>query len=418
MNILILHSMGNPSRWLQSVATFELGLQNFDESHNYLVHNTSLPLPRFVKEFRFDIIIMNSSFLTSVFDIHRLNKLRDQYGFIKNSEAFKVALPQDDYYCSQELDNLVTEWKINLLYTVCPKHWDLLYPNFSSTNGKILLGYTGYITPELIEQSQSPKLRSLRSRDLSYRASGQPSFPNKLASLKAQIGEIFMENFSQETLNLDISSSTKSFISGSAWWDFIEDSKCVLGSMSGSSNLIRNHKIVEDIRVYQRKNPNAIDDEIIASCLPPEDTSNVYEAISPRVIEAAMLNSVQILVKGDYSEIIKPYYDYMPILGDFLNGDRKINNKEEISELMYSQPLQEELSASCRETLLSFDRLRIGHFFQEIFDQFESWKVSGSTGDSFSFSKMKVKYDLLMTPLYKMKFQAGNYFRIIRKLIN
>jgi len=415
MNILILHAMGNPRKWLRSVSAFELGLPNFDDSHNYLVHNTSLPLPKFVQDFRFDMIIMNSSFMTSVFDRQRLNQMKTDYGFLKDSDAFKVALPQDDYYCSEELDKTVTEWGINLLYTVCPKHWDILYPSFRSTTGKLFLGYTGYITPEILSKSPNPKARNLRSRDISYRASGKPSFPNKLATLKAQIGNIFLENFGDEPWMTDISSKSSSFISGSAWWDFIEDSKCVLGSMSGSSNLIRNHEVVDKIRAYQKSNPDAGDDEIIQNSMPEVDTCNIYEAISPRVIEAAILNSVQILVKGDYSDILKPYHDYMPITGDFLNGERNITNKDEIREIINSSSMQEKTAFQCRETILSFDRLRIENFFLEIFTEFEAWNQTGTNVRSSSFSKMKAKYNLLMSPLYSLKFQAGNSINFLRQ---
>jgi hypothetical protein len=415
MNILILHSMGNPRKWLRSVATFELGLPQFDASHNYLVHNSSLPLPKFVQEFRFDMIIMNSSFMTSVFDRHRLTEMKENYGFLKNSDAFKVALPQDDYYCSEELDKTVTDWGIDLLFTVCPKHWDILYPRFTKTNGKLLLGYTGYITPEILAQSVSPKPRKLRTIDISYRASGKPTFPNKLATIKAQIGDIFLENFLDQSWSLDISSKSTSFISGTSWWDFLENSRCVLGSMSGSSNLIRNHETVDKIRTFQSAFPDASDDEIIYNCIPLADTSNIYEAISPRVIEAALLNSVQILVKGDYSDILVPYQDYLPIAGDFLNGKRVITNTQEIKEIINSPLLQEKTAFNCREKLLSFDRLRIENFFKQIFKEQQAFQNSGYITNKTSFSKMNTKYNLLMRPLYAIKFQAGNSINLLKQ---
>ncbi|NQW58351.1 MAG: hypothetical protein HQ456_06525 [Polynucleobacter sp.] len=214
----------------------------------------------------------------------------------------------------------------------------------------------------------------------------------------------------------DISSKSSSFISGSAWWDFIEDSKCVLGSMSGSSNLIRNHEVVDKIRAYQESNPDAGDDEIIQNSMPEADTCNIYEAISPRVIEASILNSVQILVKGDYSDILMPYHDYMPITGDFLNGERNITNKDEIREIINSSSMQEKTAFQCRETILSFDRLRIENFFMEIFTEFEAWNQTGTNVGSSSFSKMKAKYNLLMSPLYSLKFQVGNSINFLRQL--
>jgi len=372
MNILILHAMGNPRKWLHSVATFELGMPKFDASHNYLVHNTSLPLPQFIKDFQFDLILMNSSFLTSVFDKGRLDELKVNYGFIKDSNAFKVAMPQDDYYCSEELDKLMCEWNIDLLYTVCPEYWDILYPGYQKKGGRMKLGFTGYITPEMLVKSNQVKSVAERKYDVTYRASGQPSFPNKLATLKANIGDIFLANMQLDAFNVDIASGKKSMISGSQWWDFIENSRCVLGSLSGSSNLIRNHIVVDVIRQYKTANPDASDDEIISNCVTTEDTSRVYEAISPRVIEAGLLKSVQLLVQGSYSGILKPYEDYIPLKGDFLNGDNTIHNKEEIAEVLADHTLQNKIASHCKETILNSKQLHLTNFFNDVFKEYSA----------------------------------------------
>ena len=99
LNILILHRMGDPQHWRESVAELELALPRYAPEHNYLVHNALLPLPSVVKEFGFDAIIMNSTFLSAAWNPKVLRKLRDTYSFLTHSQAFKIALPQDDYYC-------------------------------------------------------------------------------------------------------------------------------------------------------------------------------------------------------------------------------------------------------------------------------------------------------------------------------
>ncbi len=413
MNILILHAMGNPRNWLHSVATFELGMPRFDAQHNYLVHNASLPLPAFVKDFPFDMILMNSSFLTSVFDRERLLELKANYGFIKDSDAFKVALPQDDYYCAEELDALVTEWRVDLLYTVCPEHWDVLYQNYQAAGAKLKLGFTGYITPEMLTRSAHVKSTASRQYDVTYRASGKPSFPNKLANVKASLGNIFLDNIDASSFNFNIAAGKSAMISGSAWWDFIEDSRCVLGSLSGSSNLIRNHAVTDRISAYRMSHPSVTDDEIISQCVPTEDTSQIYEAISPRVIEAGLLRATQLLVPGSYSGILKEYEDYFPVKGDLLKGGTVISNKEEIVELLRSHSLQEKINTHCKETLLQSSQIHLSNFFADVF--FECNALSKAQAKkSNAFSAMKTKYNIRMQPMYQIKFMAGNTLNYLK----
>lgn len=405
--------MGNPRKWLHSVATFELGMPNFDPVHNYLIHNASLPLPQFVKEFPFDMILINSSFLTSVFDRARLKQLKKDYSFIKYSDAFKVALPQDDYYCCEELDGLVTEWGINLLYTICPNYWDTLYSKYIASGGMIKLGYTGYITTEMLSRIGKKKSAISRKYDLTYRASGKPTFPNKLATLKANIGNIFTQNIYEPNLNMDIASGQSSMISGAAWWDFVENSRCVLGSMSGSSNLIRNHDVTDRIRNYQSSFPEATDDQIIAECLPDGDADRIYEMISPRIIEAGLFSTVQLLVQGSYSNLIKPYEDFIPIKGNFLEGDTNISNKEELSEVLKDISLQEKIAETCKTTLLNSNQLYLSNFFQNVFDEYFNRNKSQYVNDQ-KFNLLKAKYIITMSPFYKLKFFTGNAIHYLR----
>jgi len=50
---------------------------------------------------------------------------------------------------------------------------------------------------------------------------------------------------------------------------------------------------------------------------PGQDGRFVFTAISPRVFEAGLLKSGLILVKGDYSDVVRPWEHYIPIERDF-----------------------------------------------------------------------------------------------------
>ena len=41
-------------------------------------------------------------------------RIIENYSFIKNLSSFKIALPQDDYYCNDELNELLNEFGIEV----------------------------------------------------------------------------------------------------------------------------------------------------------------------------------------------------------------------------------------------------------------------------------------------------------------
>jgi hypothetical protein len=76
-----------------------------------------------------------------------------------------------------------------------------------------------------------------------------------------------------------------------------------------------------------------------------------FTAISPRVLEAALLNSAQILVDGEYSGIIKPSEHYIAIRED-------ASNFEEVRSVMSDTGEVIKMISRCRDSILSVDALR------------------------------------------------------------
>jgi hypothetical protein len=68
-----------------------------------------------------------------------------------------------------------------------------------------------------------------------------------------------------------------------------------------------------------RVTPDAPFEEVEKNCFPGLDGKYNFTAISPRVLEAAMLGSAQILVDGEYSGIVKPGEHFIPIRPDASN---------------------------------------------------------------------------------------------------
>ena len=297
LNILVLYQMGDPKYWRSAVRDLEFMLPVHAPAHHYIMHSGDMPLPEFVKEIEFHGIILGPTFLGNRYNADAFARVLRDYDFIRTSNAFKIALPQDDYDCSGILDRWMVAWDIDVVYSVCPNHWDILYPKFSS-KGCIKLGYTGYVSERWVESWKSPKPFEDRKIDVSYRAKRLPPNFGSIGHIKGAIGDLFKSKVNGLGLKLDISTDTRDMIPGGKWHKFIENSKFCLATNSGSSLLDPEGEIRSKVNQYLLHFPDADFDEVEKNCFPGEDGKYVFTTISPRNIEAALAKTVQLATPG------------------------------------------------------------------------------------------------------------------------
>ena len=382
-SILVLHNLGDPLSWRQTMVDKELCLPLFAPDHNYVIHDSELPLPQYVKDINFDAIILTQTFLSKRSDPRRYLNTRNKYEFIKESNAFKIALPQDDYTCCDILDNWMMDWNIDLVYTVCHNAWEILYKNYHST-GRLVQGYTGYISNDLINRGSIVKPLLARTIDVSYRSSSlSPAF-GMLGKIKTEIGDRFEAAAYGYNLNLDLSTKASKTITGLDWYDFIENSKSMIGVNSGSSLLDPLGLINIKVYKFMMLNPNASYEEIESECFEHLDGEYVFTAISPRNIECAILNTAQILTPGQYSDFIQPWEHYLPIEPD-------MSNFSEVLSILKNKEHLERLIKRCKDAILSFSVLRYENHVSDLLKQI----ASGSKLTNFQRDSSKsliVKY--------------------------
>lgn len=320
LNILVLHSLGDEEETPFFLKHQVYMLQKYHPENNYLYHDIALPLPKYVEETNFDLILLDVTLLCVRWSPKKvLDKLKDDYKFIKYSNAVKVAFPQDEYDCSQILDDWMVEWNVDIVYSVISNNWDVLYPKYHKV-GCIKLAYTGYIDESLIDWVKKPF--DSRKIDIGYRARNLLPYFGRIGEIKSTIAfDLLGKVSASENLNLDIAVGDKATLHGVDWLEFINNSKFTLGSNSGSSLLDPRGEIQRRVRGFLLSHPGATFEEVEKSCFPLEDGRYQFTAISPRVMEAAMLNSCQILVEGSYSGLIDPWKNYIPIKADASNWD-------------------------------------------------------------------------------------------------
>lgn len=359
--ILILHRLGDPLAWRAAVRDLEYLLPDHSPDHDYVVHPAELPVPEFVRNTNFHAIILGPTFLCARFAPHTFAEVKSEYAFVGQSDAFKIALPQDDYDGSGLLDRWMVDWKIDSVYAACSEHWPVLYPNYSKT-GRIRQGYTGYIADSWLRRFSNPKPHTDRTIDVSYRANRLPPNFGRIGQIKAEIGDRFAAHPATAGLRLDISTDPTAVIPGAGWHDFLEDSKFCLATNSGSSMLDPECVIRACVERQLTANSSATFEEVEEECFKGEDGHYAFTAISPRNLEAALANTVQIATVGPYSDILAPNAHYLPLEPDCSNAADVVSQMQDRARVM-------RIAAQAREAVLAVPELRASHHATRLIEQ-------------------------------------------------
>ena len=360
MNILILHCMGDPLNWRAAVRDLEYLLPKCRPELDCLVHNAALPLPDFIKDIEFQGIVLGPTFLGARRNLKLLEAVKRKYDFVKLAPAFKIALPQDDYDCSARLDRWLMDWRVDVAYTVCPGHEARFYPDFSRFC-RLKSGFTGYIFNEWIDRWQAPRPYENRPLDVVYRASKLPPFFGRLGHFKGLMGEVFQAEADRRglTLRMDLSTARQDIIPGRKWQEFMESSKAALSALSGSSVWDPEGELRRRVMAFQGRRPRASFEEVEAACFPSLDGQVVATAISPRNLEAALTETLQIAVPGPYNGLLLAGEHYLPFGEDGSGFDEAI-------DILRRPPAARRVIKAAKEAVLSEDALRAERFAEEL----------------------------------------------------
>ena len=314
-------------------------------------------LPDWVSKEDFHLVILSAQFLCARYSTSLMQQMREKFEFMPKSRALKIAMPQDDYDCSRILDSWLFDWKVDVIYSICPKNWELLYPLCSKTC-TLRLGFTGYISNEMIVPLEERKKWMERTIDVVYRARKLGYNFGELGQLKAQAPNWLAKATKDiDSLKIDIQIGEEHFVFGTNWRNFLESSKFALVSPGGSSTV----DFEGDLRELSRETSN-LDLSITDFFQLAEQRKCQWKAIdntmiSPRNIEAALVGSVQIAIINEYSSIFLPNIDYIP-----LHFDRSLNQS------LIDEANWDSMRKSAYDKILSENRLREQTVINEIFN--------------------------------------------------
>lgn len=335
-------------------------------------------MPWYIKLIQFDLVIFHTIFLSWRWKSRvNLEKLAKRVQWLKQIDAVKIALPQDEFTQTDVLCDFINDFGMDYVFSVAPEsEWSKIYPTIDLQKVKFFNVLTGYLDEDTVSRI-TMLAESIQDRpvDIGYRAWGHPPWLGRYGFLKTQIAECFQEKAPQTGLVTDISTHAEDTFLGDDWYRFLLRCKYTLGVESGASILDRDGTIKNKTNDYLIHHPQASFEEVEATCFPNLDGSLHLFVISPRHLEACATRTCQVLIEGAYNGILVAGKHYIQLKRDFsninqvLNLIKQDNLREEIAERAYREVVE-----SGRYTYRGF----VEFILEKSLEYFEPWHSSST----------------------------------------
>lgn len=367
MKILILHRTENIIQSRLSALNFAFCTLKNAHNNDYCLHCVTDVSSKELQKEEFDVIILDTSFLWERFNYNNKDLFIKKYSFLKNSSALKIAFPQDDYSLTGILDECFSEWDVDIVFSINSRYRNVLYPSLGD-NVQFYKSFAGYVdNSDILEIEKHSLPFDRREIDVGYRSKDHQYTIGSFGLLKATMTEKFsqaLKDINSNHLNIDLSNDINKTLYGNSWYKFLGNSKFTLGCEGGSSLIDRYGKTREKIQTYIKQFPKASYKEVEENCFPGEDSQYIFNTISPRIFEAAMAYSCQILIEGEYEGIMSPWMHYIPLKEDY-------SNIKEVVEFMQQTDKVLEMIDNCYNELIKSGKYNYQSFVKKIFDSIE-----------------------------------------------
>jgi len=246
------------------------------------------------------------------------------------------------------------------VYTPIETGLDLVYPKLSA-HARFEVALTGYVddlTVRSREEYRRPMLE--RAIDVGQRVRMLPPWFGRAGADKGHFAELFAARAHTTSLVTDISTDERDTFYGDDWYRFLGNCKATIGQKGGASLCDPDGSLMRAIAEYQTLNPSARFEEIEAACFPGKDGQAVMKAISPRLFDAAMLHTVQILIEDDYLGVLEPWVHYIPT-------DYELSNFDEVEAALDDVALLDQIADRAAEVLIDSGQFSYKTFVAGVF---------------------------------------------------
>ena len=393
----------------QSVIETEKIVNNFGKHGKLYFWNYIIPASKKLINYNWDLIFIMSSALSDLQFESQHKQLKTSLNFLEKSSAFKIALPQDEYYASDDLEDLLIHLKVDIIVTLHIENISNLYPRLSINKQAIFVsGYTTYNDFYYIELfNKFSTLETRKKFDLVYRAS-EPTIPNPLAVKKFNLGNRLNSVIQQNNFNFK-TDLYGSILTGNKWYEFLRSSRATLISPSGSNVIFRRIEQLESARSLFKKYKDIDLNIALAEVGVLANDKVVLTALSPRNFEAAALGVIQVFIKPPNLEI-----DIDPKC--FLTLDEDFKDLDKLNYEIRNKALVEKIKQDAFDTLVMGQKYNFNGIWNLIMNLMQKENRVG--GDS---NQLGEKNTLDSKKFYFMGIHYEKYFykqfiKLLKKL--
>lgn len=138
---------------------------------------------------------------------------------------------------------------------------------------------------------------------------------------RTEVAEYFIKNSLHQGLSVDIRMGRKLRIPREQYVQFLNSVRGTIGAESGTYYLEKTDKTQRKVEAFLSRYPDASFAEIYERFFKNYSNPVSGKAISSRHIEAIGTQTCQILLKGNYNDILKPNIHYIALKKDYSNID-------------------------------------------------------------------------------------------------
>lgn len=308
--------------------------------HNCFYLNFSVRrVPWYLSKVKFDLIIFGTMFLATRVVDEWFRDPHERALPLKSFKSLKVALPQDEYLATDVLCEFINEFSVNQVFSLAPQtEWEKIYDRIDRSQVRFSGVLPGYLDDETVAHiEQLGRESTARDIDIGYRTWRAAPNLGRHGFLRQQIAEVFKAEARKHNLQTNISTRIEDTLWADDWYKFLLRCKYTISVEGGASVLDRDGSIKQCTDAYLAAHPDASFEEVEAACFPGVDGQLRYVAISPRHLEACATRTCQVLIEGEYNQVLVPGRHYIELKRDFSNLD-------EVLEIIREDKLRQEIT--------------------------------------------------------------------------
>lgn len=330
MKILVIHGLEPDSR--QTTVDYVSAFLDSAASAQVTVANIFGFMPDWIGEVKFDLAVVTTEALlqrsTPVWPVLEKRVLRAMA-----SAKRKVLMPQDDYTDSAKLDRLAVTAKVDAIYSPLVKGLERIYPKSIQAGIRFEEALTGYFDQTKIgARKKMAKPHAQRSIDIGQRVNRLAPQFGEIGIRKFNIAEVVCSAAKKQGFITDFSADPGDVFLGEQWFQFLGETKFTVSCRGGSSIVDAHGKLAKRLDLLKKYLPWMTQESAFRIAKIGCVVTGEFDAISPRLFDAAMMGVCQILLEDDYVGM-KPWVHYIPLKRDYSNVDEILSAMRDVDRV-------------------------------------------------------------------------------------